>query len=118
MGTWQHHIYSKGRDSVFIHLHEDYSGARCANKLVGVAWGKVALDEWLRVLRLGTGAICKLSAYFTLIAYTDASQGSAKDFPKTKEQYVNWGDFDDDGSQSRRFKGVPLEPHTEPISVK
>jgi len=45
-------------------------------------------------------------------------QGSAKDFPKTKEQYVNWGDFDDDGSQSRRFKGVPLEPHTEPISVK
>lgn len=42
-------------------------------------------------------------------------QGSAQDFPKTKEEYVNWGDFDDDGSRASRFKGAPLEPYTEPL---
>ena len=45
----------------------------------------------------------------------DDVQGSAQDFPKTKEEYVNWGDFDDDGSRASRFKGVPMEPFTEPL---
>lgn len=40
--------------------------------------------------------------------------GSTRDFPKTKEEYVNWGDFDDDdGSRTRRFQGIPLEPYTK-----
>ena len=42
-------------------------------------------------------------------------QGSPTDFPKTKEQYVNWGDFDDDGGRSKRFGGEPLEPYTQPL---
>jgi len=41
--------------------------------------------------------------------------GSPTDFPKTKESYVNWGDLDDDGSQTGRFRGVPLEPFTKPL---
>jgi len=45
-------------------------------------------------------------------------QGSPTDFPKTKEQYVNWGDFDDDGSRSKRFSGEPLEPYTQPLQKK
>ena len=40
--------------------------------------------------------------------------GSPTDFPKTKEAYVNWGDMDDDGDSSSRFKG-PLEPFTKPL---
>ncbi len=40
--------------------------------------------------------------------------GSPTDFPKTKEAYVNWGDMDDDGDSSGRFKG-PLEPFTKPL---
>ncbi len=27
------------------------------------------------------------------------------------------GDFDDDGSRTNRFKGLPLEPHTEPLKA-
>jgi ATP-dependent Clp protease, protease subunit len=42
------------------------------------------------------------------------AQGSTKDFPKTKEQYVNWGDMEDDGSRSARFT-KPLEPYTEKV---
>jgi hypothetical protein len=49
--------------------------------------------------------------------YGGAAQatGSPTDFPKTKESYVNWGDLDDDGSQTGRFRGVPLEPFTKPL---
>ena len=36
--------------------------------------------------------------------------GSATEFPKTKEQYVNWGDMEDDGERGSRFRGEPLEP--------
>jgi len=44
-------------------------------------------------------------------------QGSTYDFPKTKEDYVSWGDrTDDDGSSSGRFKKKPVEPHTQPLA--
>ncbi len=42
-------------------------------------------------------------------------QGSPKDFPRTKEAYVNWGDLEEDGSRSSRFRG-PSEPFTKPLS--
>ncbi|KAI3438413.1 hypothetical protein D9Q98_000844 [Chlorella vulgaris] len=43
--------------------------------------------------------------------------GSTSAFPKTKEQYVNWGDEDFmDGSRGSRFIN-PLEPHTEKVST-
>eukprot|EP00873_Tetraselmis_striata_P039328 jgi/Tetstr1/459592/TSEL_004956.t1 len=43
-------------------------------------------------------------------------EGNTRDFPKTKEDYVSWGDMDDDGSSSGRFKKGALEPHTAPMS--
>ena len=43
-------------------------------------------------------------------------QGSPQDFPKTKEQYVNWGDMDEDGERGGRFRGEPLEPFTQPLA--
>lgn len=44
-------------------------------------------------------------------------EGSTRAFPKTKEQYVNWGDEDFmDGSRGSRFV-KPLEPHTEKVST-
>lgn len=45
-------------------------------------------------------------------------EGSTTAFPKTKEAYVNWGDFDEDdkGMIGDRFKGKPLEPHTKPLA--
>ncbi|PSC76032.1 ATP-dependent Clp protease proteolytic subunit chloroplastic [Micractinium conductrix] len=44
-------------------------------------------------------------------------EGSTRAFPKTKEQYVNWGDDDlFDGSRGARFV-KPLEPHTEKVST-
>jgi ATP-dependent Clp protease protease subunit len=44
-----------------------------------------------------------------------ALQGSTTDFPKTKEQYVSWGDDDlNDGSSGSRFI-KPLEPYTEKV---
>ncbi|KAL4444947.1 hypothetical protein ABPG77_003997 [Micractinium sp. CCAP 211/92] len=44
-------------------------------------------------------------------------EGSTRAFPKTKEQYVNWGDDDFlDGSRGSRFV-KPLEPHTEKVST-
>ena len=42
--------------------------------------------------------------------------GSSTEFPKTKEQYVNWGDMEDDGERGSRFRGEPLEPHTKPLA--
>ncbi|KAL0046440.1 hypothetical protein WJX82_000763 [Trebouxia sp. C0006] len=42
--------------------------------------------------------------------------GTTRDFPKTKESYVNWGDFDEDGDQGGRFRGKPLEPYTKPLA--
>jgi ATP-dependent Clp protease, protease subunit len=33
-------------------------------------------------------------------------QGSTTDFPKTKEDYVNWGDFADDDTRTKRFQGA------------
>lgn len=42
--------------------------------------------------------------------------GSPQDFPKTKEQYVNWGDMDEDGERGSRFRGEPLEPYTKPLA--
>ena len=42
--------------------------------------------------------------------------GSPTEFPKTKEQYVNWGDMDEDGERGSRFRGEPLEPHTKPLA--
>jgi ATP-dependent Clp protease, protease subunit len=43
--------------------------------------------------------------------------GSTREFPKTKEQYVSWGDEDDllDGSRGSRFV-KPLEPYTEKVA--
>ncbi len=43
-------------------------------------------------------------------------KGDPKDFPKTKEQYVNWGEIDDDEEANRgsRFR-KPLEPYTKPL---
>jgi len=39
-------------------------------------------------------------------------EGDITKFPKTKEEYVNWGDDDaDDGSRGSRFV-KPLEPYT------
>jgi len=44
-------------------------------------------------------------------------QGSTREFPKTKEQYVSWGDMDDDdGSRGSRFV-KPLEPYTQPVET-
>ena len=43
-------------------------------------------------------------------------QGSPQDFPKTKEQYVNWGDAEEDGERGGRFRGEPLEPFTQPLA--
>ena len=40
--------------------------------------------------------------------------GSPRDFPKTKEEYVRWGDEDADGSRGSRFV-KPLEPYTQPL---
>lgn len=60
-----------------------------------------ALDFWVWVLFQGS-----------LVAAQ--ATGSPTDFPKTKEAYVNWGDMDDDGNSSGRFKG-PLEPFTQPL---
>lgn len=43
--------------------------------------------------------------------------GSTREFPKTKEQYVSWGDTDDlDGSSGSRFNR-PLEPYTEKVNT-
>ena len=42
--------------------------------------------------------------------------GSPTEFPKTKEQYVNWGDMEEDGERGSRFRGEPLEPHTKPLA--
>jgi hypothetical protein len=42
--------------------------------------------------------------------------GSPQDFPKTKEQYVNWGDLEEDGERGGRFRGEPLEPYTLPLA--
>ena len=45
--------------------------------------------------------------------------GSTRAFPKTKEQYVSWGDEDgegDDGSRGSRFL-KPLEPYTERVGT-
>ncbi|KAK9917403.1 hypothetical protein WJX75_003979 [Coccomyxa subellipsoidea] len=42
--------------------------------------------------------------------------GNPQDFPKTKEQYVNWGDMDEDGERGSRFRGEPLEPYTKPLA--
>jgi hypothetical protein len=42
--------------------------------------------------------------------------GSPRDFPKTKEEYVNWGDEDEDGDRGARFRGKPLEPFTKPLA--
>ncbi len=42
--------------------------------------------------------------------------GSPRDFPKTKEEYVNWGDEDEDGARGARFRGEPLEPFTKPLA--
>lgn len=41
--------------------------------------------------------------------------GNLRDFPKTKEDYVNWGDRPDDGSRGSRFV-KPLEPYTKPLA--
>eukprot|EP00803_Ostreobium_quekettii_P006065 evm.model.scf_440.4 EVM.evm.TU.scf_440.4 scf_440:31071-33129(+) len=41
-------------------------------------------------------------------------EGSLTDFPKTKEEYVNWGDSEEDGSRGSRFT-KPLEPYTKPL---
>lgn len=44
-------------------------------------------------------------------------QGSTREFPKTKEQYVSWGDADEiDGSRGSRFV-KPLEPYTQPVET-
>lgn len=42
--------------------------------------------------------------------------GSPTEFPKTKEQYVNWGDLDEEGERGSRFRGEPLEPYTKPLA--
>lgn len=42
-------------------------------------------------------------------------KGSPKDFPRTKEAYVNWGDLEDDGSSGSRFR-QPIEPFTKPLT--
>ena len=42
--------------------------------------------------------------------------GSPTEFPKTKEQYVNWGDMDEKGERGSRFRGEPLEPYTKPLA--
>ena len=44
-------------------------------------------------------------------------EGSTRAFPKTKEQYVNWGDYNElDGSRGARFV-KPLEPHTDKVET-
>eukprot|EP01026_Neomeris_dumetosa_P067727 TRINITY_DN6613_c0_g2_i10.p1 TRINITY_DN6613_c0_g2~~TRINITY_DN6613_c0_g2_i10.p1 ORF type:complete len:310 (-),score=36.43 TRINITY_DN6613_c0_g2_i10:121-978(-) len=44
-------------------------------------------------------------------------EGSTRDFPKTKEEYISWGfEEEDDGSRGSRFV-KPLEPYTEQIST-
>eukprot|EP01025_Chloroclados_australasicus_P068054 TRINITY_DN943_c0_g1_i3.p1 TRINITY_DN943_c0_g1~~TRINITY_DN943_c0_g1_i3.p1 ORF type:complete len:313 (+),score=33.29 TRINITY_DN943_c0_g1_i3:94-939(+) len=43
-------------------------------------------------------------------------EGSLKDFPKTKEQYISWGSEEDDGSRGSRFT-KPLEPYTEQVQT-
>lgn len=42
-------------------------------------------------------------------------EGTTRKFPKTKEEYVSWGDDDDDGSRGGRFRG-PLEPYVKPLA--
>lgn len=41
--------------------------------------------------------------------------GSTRNFPKTKEEYIAWGNEDDDGSRGARFKG-PIEPYVKPLA--
>ena len=45
-------------------------------------------------------------------------KGSPKDFPKTRPEYIKWGEELEDEINRRgsRFTGVPLEPHTKPLS--
>lgn len=42
-------------------------------------------------------------------------EASTRKFPKTKEEYVNWGDEEDDGSRGSRFRG-PIEPYVKPLA--
>ncbi|KAK9804033.1 hypothetical protein WJX73_005523 [Symbiochloris irregularis] len=44
-------------------------------------------------------------------------KGSPTDFPKTKPEYIKWGEEMEDEINRRgsRFRGVPLEPHTQPL---
>lgn len=39
---------------------------------------------------------------------TFQASGSTRSFPKTKKEYIAWGNEEDDGSRSSRFKGKPL----------
>jgi len=44
-------------------------------------------------------------------------EGSLRDFPKTKEEYISWGKEEDkDGSRGSRFE-KPLEPYTEQVTT-
>lgn len=46
------------------------------------------------------------------------AKGSTRDFPKTKQAYVSWGDAEDDGgSRGSRFV-KPLEPYTEQVGTQ
>ena len=44
-------------------------------------------------------------------------QGSPRDFPKTRPEYIRWGEEMEEEMANRgsRFRGVPLEPHTKPL---
>lgn len=43
--------------------------------------------------------------------------GNTKNFPKTRREYIAWGDEDNDGSRSERFLR-PAEPYTQPVKTK
>ena len=83
-----------------------------------VNWGDMDLKLNLNIilnLSLGMeGAITNSGLGLPYARVAAQATGSPTDFPKTKEAYVNWGDMDDDGDSSSRFKG-PLEPFTKPL---
>ncbi len=83
--------------------------------MLGVEAARPELFCGLRSMWRRAGATGDASACTAPLRGAAQATGSPTDFPKTKESYVNWGDLDDDGSQTGRFRGVPLEPFTKPL---